>query len=735
MGTAEIDIVVHPLPQLTANSSSPAICDGESATLTAGSDIIGTVWQWSNGSTSNPITVTPTTTTTYTVTGTSPEGCTGTAEVTVIVHPNPVIQASATDTDICNGGSTILTTNSNLAITSWMWSTGDSVNSITVQPNITTTYSITGTTSTGCTGSASLTVQVYALPNVQIIPANASVCFGDSTVIQVTTTSATAMYYWSNGQTGSQIHVQPATTSTYGVTVTDINGCSSDASCSVVVNTLPEISVSPEGGAICNGSSISLTATSSHQNTSYYWSTYTTTETITVSPTVSTIYMVTGTDSNGCSDTASVLIHVMPSPLIQVTPENSSICLGDFAQLESVSNIPGTSFYWSNGSGNSSIIVTPSSSTQYTVSGIAPNGCSGSATAFVTVNTPPVLNITPVSPEICEGENITLYVDGGTQYNWSPAVDYILPSGSQVTVSPDTTTQYFVEGVDANGCIGNTTVTVFVHSNPLVDFVSDLNPRCAGNPVQFYAQCSPINEIESYSWNFGDPSSGIHNISASVNPVHTYNIAGDYWITLEVKSIYGCIASVTKPDYISVYPNPIAAFIRTPDITDITNPHVQIFSQSLGVSEFLYDFGDPDSGTDNFSTLEHPVHTYSKEGEYWIWQYVVNEWGCVDSTRQRVIINPAWELYIPNAFSPNGDGVNDNFFPTGFGIDVDVFSMYIYNRWGEEIFETNDMFSGWDGTVKNKSEQAKQDVYVYLIVIRDVFENEQRYTGNVVLLR
>ncbi len=447
------------------------------------------------------------------------------------------------------------------------------------------------------------------------------------------------------------------------------------------------------------------------------------------------MYAVTGTDMYGCSGLAYAIVNVLNVPQITVTPSNIAICNMTEVPIVAQSSMGNTSFIWNTGNNTEGFTVQPTSTTIYQVTGTAPNGCTGSAQAQINVHAPPVFNVMPGNPHVCIGQSITLAVIGGTQFTWTPAVPFDLPSGSQVTITPEATTQYQIQGTDVYGCTGETSLTVTVHEPPVVDFTTNPDPKCAGSSVQYFSLCTPQNEISAYSWNFGNPSSGVANTSGSQNPSHIYNDAGTYWVSLEVTSIYGCIASLIKPDYVCVHPNPIAAFLRTPDIIDFAAPQVNVYNQANGVVSFLYNFGDPGSGQDNISTLENPVHTYSGPGEFWIWQYVTNEWGCVDSTSHRVIIEPSWELYIPNAFSPNADGVNDNFYPTGYGIDIDYFEMYIYNRWGEEIFKTNNILEGWDGSYKNTNTIAKPDVYVYIIRIKNIFKHEKQFVGNITVLR
>jgi gliding motility-associated-like protein len=734
-GTAQIQIAVHPVPNVTAGTTSPVICDGQTTYLTANSDIMGTSWLWNTGDTVSPLSITPIATSTYTVTGTTSYGCSSTSDILITVNPVPNLQLSTIAGDFCAGDDRIITAISDIAGTTWLWNTGNTEDIINVQPAQNTTYTVTGTTSDGCSSTASITIAVIPLPDIQLTAQNPEICFGTGTTINATTNAPGASFLWSTGCTTPFTNVQPLSSATYTITVTDMYGCSDQNQIFIEVLPNPVISVTPDQAEICFGSDITLTANSDLPNTSYTWNIASTGQSISVSPSNSTLYTVTGTDNYGCSGTSEAYVNVIPVPMLTVTPCQSTICPGESVTIDATSDTPLTTYEWSNGSTSASVTVTPLAPATYHVTGTAPNGCTGSADAVIHLHQAPVINIVPANPGICPGESITLHANGCMLYSWSDNLTPDLPDGSQVTVIPDSTTQYYIQGIDANGCVAYDSTTVTIHWPPLVDFTTESLPNCAGNPVYFLSLCDPEGEVESYLWNFGDPTAGSENTSTQMNPTHIYMYPGTYWVSLDITSVYGCTASVTKPDFITVHPNPIASFTVTPDITDIVSPHVNVYNQSLGAESYLYDFGDSNAGSSNYSTQEHPFYTYSEAGEYTIWQYVTNQWGCVDSTSQMVTIKPTWQIYFPNAFTPNGDGINDVFTPFGFGVESDGYEMYIYNRWGEEIFFTRDINRGWDGTVKNSSKIAPTDSYVYLVRMKNIHGHTKEFVGSITLIK
>ncbi|HHW59624.1 MAG TPA: hypothetical protein GX402_05220, partial [Bacteroidales bacterium] len=200
-GTAEVTVTVHPLPTTTASATPNEICFGASTELTASSDITRTTFNWSNSLGTNPtVTVSPTSTTTYTVTGTTLAGCTGTAEVTVTVNPLPTITATANPNEICFGASTELTASSDITGTTFNWSGSLGAGATkTVSPTISTTYSVTGTTLEGCTGTAEVTVTVHPLPTITATATPVEICLGASAELTASSDITGTTFNWSDG--------------------------------------------------------------------------------------------------------------------------------------------------------------------------------------------------------------------------------------------------------------------------------------------------------------------------------------------------------------------------------------------------------------------------------------------------------------------------------------------------------------------------------------------------------
>ncbi|MBK7806470.1 MAG: hypothetical protein IPJ51_09245 [Saprospiraceae bacterium] len=391
-------VIVNPLP-VPSITGDNEICFGESTTLTTSG---GSIYVWSNGSTTSSITVSPTTTTTYSVTVTDDKGCIVSTSETVIVNSLPTPSITG-DNELCFGESTTLTASGGSI---YEWSNGSTTSSITVSPTTTTTYNVTVNDDKGCIASTSETVIVNPLPT-PTISGDTEICFGESTTL---TAIGGSNYEWSNGSTTSSVTVNPTTTTTYGVTVTDGNSCSGTSSVTVVVNPLPAPTIIGDT-ELCVGESTGLFAVG---GVGYVWSNGSTTGLINVSPTTTTTYSVTVTDNKGCTANTIVTVIVNPLPTPSITGDNE-LCFGESTTL----TVSGGSIYeWSNGSTASSISVSPTANTTYSVTVTDGNGCSGRASVTVKVNALPEVNISG-DKEICLNECTTLTASGGVSYEWS----------------------------------------------------------------------------------------------------------------------------------------------------------------------------------------------------------------------------------------------------------------------------------------------------------------------------
>ncbi|MFA6923164.1 MAG: T9SS type A sorting domain-containing protein [Bacteroidales bacterium] len=432
-------VTVYPAPNITATGGT--ICMGSAIAICASGGII---YSWNTGNPSNCITVNPSITTTYTVTGTDANGCTGTSTCVVVVNSNLTIFTN--NPTICNGScAAIIASGAN----SYTWDVGSNLNFITVCPTLTTTYTVTGVSFAGCTGSASCVVTVYPLPT--ITATNVIVCQGECTSLSA---SGGIAYTWSTGMTGNPIIICPNSTASYYVTGT-ATGCTNTASCMVVVNQHPIVTAN--NASVCFGDMAILTAGGA---STYTWSVLGTGNPKTVSPTVTTTYTVTGTDANGCTGSAFCVVTV--SEPINITIPGKTICNGQMA-LICATNI-NTTFTWDTGANTSCIQVSPSFTTTYIVSVTFITGCTGIEHTVVNVDYGGYFTIYSSQDTICAGNCSSLEISGGDGlYSWSTG--QTSNSFQHITVCPTVTTTYTA----TNSCSLNTSYKVImVNPEPII---------------------------------------------------------------------------------------------------------------------------------------------------------------------------------------------------------------------------------------------------------------------------
>ncbi|PKP01290.1 MAG: hypothetical protein CVU11_15700, partial [Bacteroidetes bacterium HGW-Bacteroidetes-6] len=498
-------IHVVALPSVTASATVNPICAGQNTDISAGG-ATSYVWDQGLGSGSG-FTVAPGSSTTYSVTGTDANGCVNTAQVIINVNSLPTIDITGTS-PICIGDNSIL---SGTGGTGYNWSTLESTDSILVSPATTTTYTVTGTDGT-CSNTASFQVVVNTVP-VASIAGPTSVCAGGTVTLTATGGVGVYNFDWSTLEVTADIDVSPSANTTYYVTVS-AGTCSDSASHTVTVSPLPVIGIAGTA-SICAGDNSILTASG---GTGYTWSTTQTINPITVNPTTTTTYTVTGTDGT-CSNTSSFDVVVNPLPSIGISGI-SAICEGDNTTL---SGTGGTSYEWSTLETTNSIVVAPLSTQTYTVTG-TDGTCSNTSSTTVTVNSVPVAAITG-DTIVCAGDVTILTASGGTGYLWSNAA-----TSTSVSVSPSVNQYYYV--TVSNGPCSDVD-SVFVTVNPLP--VAD-----AGNDTTIYLGTS-VNLLGTggllYSWT---PPDGLSCTDCS-NPVATPDQTTLY--TLVVTDANGCSSS------------------------------------------------------------------------------------------------------------------------------------------------------------------------------------------------
>lgn len=280
------------------------------------------------------------------------------------------------------------------------------------------------------------------------------------------------------------------------------------------------------------------------------------------------------------------------------------------------------------------------------------------------------------------------------------------------------------------GCVDSIVIPVNIPPLPHVEFDSDKYKGCKPLCVNFSDfSFSATDPIKSWEWTFGDG-----NGSSLQNPPHCYNNEGIYTVSLTVETANSCKKSLTWKDMIEVYPFPQADFEPSSYETTESAALIQFYNKSKGATVWGWDLGDDSLAT--ISTKD-AQHYYKKTGTYTIWLHVVNDHGCKDSIAKQIVIRPEWTFYVPNAFTPGSSkGTNDGFI--GYGTNIKQFEMWIFDRWGNMVYNCQSMDEPWNGSVDNGlngEKTAQEDVYVWKIKLKDCYDQPHSYIGIVTLVR
>jgi len=679
----------------------------------------------------------------YSVTITDNNGCSAVLD-TMLIEPLP-LTATETHTPVsCNGlndGSINLTPNGGTIPYIYSWMPGG-ITTQNLNNLIAGTYSVTVTDNSNCTTSLSITITEPPVLTLQETHTNISCSGGNDGSINITPGGGAPLYLYSWSNSAATQNVSNLTAGNYTVTLTDANNCTATLT---ITLTQPQGLVLTEThiNTTCNAGtdgSINITITGGTVPISYSWSpggqTTGNINMLTAGP-----YTVIVTDGLGCALDSTITI-TEPTPLVVVIPAVSTLCIGQSATLHanaSGSTSPYT-YSWSSVPADPTLttptvqspVVAPVINTTYSVTVTDVNLCTSQPVSS-TINVFPALHITVTAGgpnPICVGDStsINLSASGGNgqfTFGW---IEGASPVTSPVNVHPLDTIMYHFYVRDGCTTPADTdSIQIIVNPLPVINFSAVPVAGCQPLSVNFTYNANGNPVPNSFAWNFGD-NAAVGNTSNAPAPSHIYHDAGVYSVKLTATSAQGCIDSLTNINMITVYQLPHAGIIAHPKLTHFLDPNISFESNSTGASQWNWTFGD--SGT---STLENPQHFYLDTGTFVVWLKVTTLNGCVDSTTDMITIIPDFMLYVPNGFTPNGDGLNDTFLARGDGIKTDGFSMRIFNRWGSEVFRSRDITKGWDGTFEGI--KAQSDVYAWVIIVTDINDVDRKFMGHVTLLR
>jgi gliding motility-associated-like protein len=675
---------------------------------------------------------------TYTVNVSNASGCASSTTVTILQPPPLSVSVAGINTS-CNGGcdgQLICIPAGGSTPYTYSWSSGCTTagcNNVCAGA-----YSITITDANGCTITGSTTV-TQPTPLVLSMTSTGTHCNLADGADSVSVSGGTApyTYAWSPGPGSTTQGYPNLATGNYLVIIHDAKNCVAKDS-NAVSNSLPAVvaSVVSTTPITCfRGSNGGATVAAAGGTAPYQYS-WSPGAVLTASLSNQTagIYTCTVTDVNGCS--GSVLATITQPQVVTVTPMPAvTICISQSTPLTAQGaggTLPYT-YSWINAAGNPvTPPVSPLVSSMYMVICTDANGCASSPQSVQVIVNPPIGVTTSPNVSVCPGGSVQIIATatgGNSQYtySWTPTAGLSNTNTANPTATPLTTVTYTVVATDNCGTpIATATVTVSVFTPPVISFKANDTTGCAPLCVDFTPTSTPA--CQSAVWQFGDGNTGsgcgvIH---------HCYPTAMSYSVTLMVTDIHSCVSTITKPGYITVFPLPQAAFSATPQTTSIVSPTIVFADQSTGSNNRLWSFGDIAGATD--STL-NTQYTYPDTGCYKVTLYVKNAFGCKDSTSSDVCINPEFTFYAPDAFTPNGDGINDIWVPKGIGMDPKNYTLYIFDRWGNQLFQSTVWEDGWDGRANHGVFISQVDTYVWAVHVKDFKGNKHVFTGMVNLLK
>jgi hypothetical protein len=525
--SASQTVTVNPLPEIIVTALPQVICRGNQTKLKAHvtSGTASFTW-YPGGLTGDSVLVSPNNTTVFTVIASTPT-CSNSSSITITVNPLPELTLAPTTLSICPGDSAIINVNSSIPVTSYLWTPGNfSGNQIHTKPMITTTYSVSGTSPQGCVSSQNITVTVVTMPSITTSATPQSICKGDQTKIKANVSSGTATYTWVPGNlSGDSIWVSPLNTTIYTVTAFTLN-CSLSSTIPIIVNPLPEISLTPSASSICPGDSVVLHATSNISNTGFLWTpgNYTNSQ-ITVKPMVTSQYIVTGTSAEGCSASQSITVAVIIVPPLQAAAFPQIICHGEQTKIKAHITSGIANYLWyPGGLSGDSVWVAPSTTTTYTV--FANTGtCNATSTIEIIVNPLPVLTINTTAYTICPGDSSMLMANSDIPvlFTWLPGNFH----NNVLHVSPNATSTYTLTGtVNATGCSSDTSVTINVSSVPVIDVSASPDSVCLGNSSILIAHAT--SGTATFNWMPGGFSGDSIIVSPGNSTIYTVTATSAY---------------------------------------------------------------------------------------------------------------------------------------------------------------------------------------------------------------
>jgi gliding motility-associated-like protein len=680
-------------------------------------------------------------------------GCADTAvkSISVSTLPTPLFKANVT----CLGKITSFTDLSTdvVPIKQWFYDFGDGNNSISQNPNYVYAnpgvynVSLTVTNINGCDSTYNIPVTVDAIPKANYVAD--TICVNNPTTFTDISTGSVIRWEWDFGD-GSKDTVGPVTTHVYAASgsyltslkIYTAGGCSDERFKMVIVRSDVKAAMIMKDSACVNELvQMKDNSTSAGTIVTISWNfgdgspeVYTTNASHAFSK--SGMYIITHTviGLGGCLNKVTDTLYIATSPDADFVSANT--CIGQESNFTDKSTGSPTAWSWNFNDGNFDTNQNPKHI--YEKAGVynvkltvqTTMGCFDTITKKIIVYMKPKASFT--TNVSCWGDttnfmNTSNPMDGSiikTWWDFDDGTNSNVLNPNHVLLTKKDSFQVKMVIITSHGCMDTVVKTVVTFPIPTFKFKADLSSGCNPFSTRFHDSSTVRNgTIVNWLWNFGDKSLTYKN-----DPVHVYTKEGKFYVSLTLTTSDGCRMTDTLKYPIVVYPKPVAGFSAKPAEASMYEPTIKIIDESQKAIMWDWDLGDQTTSTDQNFT-----HTYADTGTFVITQVAINEFGCRDTIQHNVRINGEPTIFIPNAFSPDGNGINDVFIPKMYG--VREFNMSIYDRWGDLVFTSVDSEVGWNGKVNGTGELVKDDTYIYIIYIRDLLGNPRTYKGRITLLK
>ena len=602
-------------------------------------------------------------------------GGTSMATFTVYNNPNLNLTIAGPGNGICEGSAVTMTA-SGATIYTWTPSAGLSSTVgpiITASPGVTTTYTLTGINN-ACVGTTVVTVIIFPKPVLTVSPVNTVICSGNAVFLNAQASVPSSLTWLPGNLPGNSVSVTPASNTIYTIQALSSQGCSSTETINITVNPLPSLFLASSGTAICSGFSATLIASGA---SGYTWTPGAiANSSLIVSPNITTTYSLVAENNYGCRSTGSITINVSPTPTLLANISPGNICAGSSALLSANG---AASYTWQPGNlTGGSVSVNPPSTTSYTVTGRSVSGCMATSVTSLIVTPSVVVTISSSADTVCIGNPVTLTAAGANTYTWMPGNQ----TGSSIIISPATPSIYTVLGSNGN---------CYDTSRIIIRPIDCTNRRifgltnAASQPIPFNSNYYRVN-FTVIAANISN--SNLSNVLLNSNLKNTFPYPCSYSVIAgpEIKSINSALLANSLFDGDSQLSLTAFSSILLPNRQDTL-----VYSVLVEPKGF---YGPAKNSVVGFAILPNHDAVSDSSNNGFVWD--PDHDGDPTNNNEITIIDISLiSLFIPEGFSPDGDGINEQLVIKGLNGRSAKFT--IYNRWGNKVYAQEGSEINWDG--------------------------------------